>query len=99
MARSLAKWFGEPISELKVRIPKNIPKYSEDRAINKMRAEITGKHAHKKTIPGFSLPDVFANLLDHGLLLFQQSKSPAFSVEEQAPKCRFIKLLQLSHFP
>ena len=47
-------WHGEPIDDLKVKVPKSIPKYTDDYAIEKVRAAIENKKTLKAALPGTS---------------------------------------------
>ena len=44
------KWYGEPIEDLKIKIPKSLPTYTEDTDIQKLLKAIEDKKTHKKTI-------------------------------------------------
>ncbi len=44
------KWYGEPIADLKIKVPKSIPKYTEDEEINRVREAIENKKTHKGCI-------------------------------------------------
>jgi len=44
------KWYGEPIDDLKVRIPKTLPDYTEDKDIEKLFLAIENKRSHKDCI-------------------------------------------------
>ncbi len=50
MIKAFMKWYGEPISDLKVKIPKSIPRYTEDEEIEKVRKAIEDKQSHKGCI-------------------------------------------------
>jgi site-specific recombinase XerD len=47
MVKAFMKWYGEPIEDLKIRVPKSIPKYTEDAASNQIRDAIADKKTHK----------------------------------------------------
>jgi len=44
------KWYGEPIDDLKVKIPKSLPPYTEDSQIEKLLHAIETKKTHKGNI-------------------------------------------------
>lgn len=44
------KWYGEPIEDFKVRIPKTLPDYTEDKDIEKLFQAIENKRSHKGCI-------------------------------------------------
>jgi len=50
MLRIFMSWFGEPIKDVKIKIPKSIPSYTKDRDIDKLFKAIKNKKTHKKTI-------------------------------------------------
>ncbi len=47
--KSFLKWYGEPL-ELKVRVPRQLPPYTEDKDIEKLFKVIESKRTHKRTI-------------------------------------------------
>jgi len=49
MLKVFMKWYGEPM-ELKIKVPKTLPPYTEDSAIEGLRAAIENKKTHKGTI-------------------------------------------------
>ena len=51
MVKAFMSWYGEPIDDLKIKVPKSIPKYTDDSTIEKVRDAIQNKKAHKKIIP------------------------------------------------
>ncbi len=50
MVKAFMKWYGDPIPDLKVKVPKSIPKYTEDEEIDKVREAIENKKTHKECI-------------------------------------------------
>ncbi len=50
MLRMFMKWYGEPMDNLKIRIPKSLPHYTEDAQIEKLLHAIETKKTHKGTI-------------------------------------------------
>ena len=50
MIKAFMKWYGEPIDDLKVRIPKTLPQYTEDNDIEKLFGAIENKRSHKGCI-------------------------------------------------
>jgi len=44
------KWYGEPMDDLKIRIPKSLPPYTEDTQIEKLLRAIENKKTHKGNI-------------------------------------------------
>ena len=50
MLRMFMKWYGEPMDDLKVRIPKSLPPYTEDTQIEKLLHAIETKKTHKGKI-------------------------------------------------
>lgn len=44
------EWYGEPINDLKLRIPKSLPPYTEDSEIDKLFLAIESKATHKGCI-------------------------------------------------
>jgi len=50
MLRVFMKWYGEPMSDFKVKRPKSLPQYIEDDDIEKLFAAIRDKKSHKVVI-------------------------------------------------
>ena len=50
MIKAFMKWYGEPIDDLVVKIPKSLPPYTEDATIDKLIKAIESKKTHKSTI-------------------------------------------------
>ncbi len=50
MIKAFMAWYGEPIDDLKVRIPKTLPGYTEDNDIEKLFQAIENKRSHKGCI-------------------------------------------------
>jgi integrase len=50
MVKAFMKWYGEPILDLKIKVPKSIPEYTDEDTVNKVRAAIGQKKTHKKCI-------------------------------------------------
>jgi len=50
MIKMFMKWYGEPLNDFKVRIPKSLPPYTEDSEIEQLLEVATNKKTHKKTI-------------------------------------------------
>jgi hypothetical protein len=50
MTRGLVKWYGEPIDDVKIKVPKTLPPYTEDSDIEKLLAAIPNKRSHKHCI-------------------------------------------------
>ena len=50
MLRMFMKWYGEPLDDLKIRIPKSLPPYTEDAQIEKLIHAIETKKTHKGNI-------------------------------------------------
>ncbi len=44
------KWYGEPMDDFKIKIPKSLPPYTEDAQIEKLFSAIENKRSHKGTI-------------------------------------------------
>ena len=44
------KWYGEPMDDLKIKIPKSLPPYTEDAQIEKLLHAIETKKTHKRSI-------------------------------------------------
>jgi len=49
------KWYGEPMNDFRVKVPKNIPHYTEDSDIEKLFGAIENKKTHKGCITRDSL--------------------------------------------
>lgn len=47
MVKAFMNWYGESIEDLKIKVPKSIPKYTEDAAFNQVRDAIANKKTHK----------------------------------------------------
>lgn len=50
MIKGFMKWYGEPLDDLKIKIPKSVPKYTEDESIASIRTAIESKKTHKGCI-------------------------------------------------
>ncbi|MBA7710234.1 Tyrosine recombinase XerC [subsurface metagenome] len=50
MIRGFMKWYGEPIDDVKIKVPKTLPPYTEDSDIEKLLAAIPNKRSHKHCI-------------------------------------------------
>jgi len=50
MLRMFMKWYGEPMDDLKIKIPKSLPPYTEDAQIEKLIHAIETKKTHKGNI-------------------------------------------------
>jgi len=55
MIKGFMKWYGEPMADPKVKIPKTLPPYTEDSEIGKLFEPIESKQTHKKSIVRDSL--------------------------------------------
>jgi integrase len=50
MVKAFMKWYGEPLSDLKIKVPKSIPKYTDDDVISRVRQAIESKKTHKGSV-------------------------------------------------
>ncbi len=50
MLRVFMKWYGEPMEDFKVKVPKSLPPYTEDSEIDRLFHAIENKKTHKNTI-------------------------------------------------
>ena len=50
MIKGFMKWYGEPIDDIKIKVPKTLPPYTEDADIEKLIATIPKKRSHKGCI-------------------------------------------------
>ncbi len=50
MIKAFMKWYGEPINDLRIRVPKTLPPYTEDADVDKVLDAIKAKKTHKGTI-------------------------------------------------
>jgi len=50
MIRGFMKWYGAPINDIKIKVPKTLPPYTEDSDIEKLLAAIPNKRSHKDRI-------------------------------------------------
>ena len=48
--KSFMSWYGEPINDLKVKIPKTLPPYTKDNEVESLFGAIENKKTHKKNI-------------------------------------------------
>ena len=55
MIRVFMKWYGEPMNDFRVKVPKNIPHYTEDSDIEKLFGAIENKKTHKDCVTRDSL--------------------------------------------
>ncbi|MFC1985258.1 tyrosine-type recombinase/integrase [Chloroflexota bacterium] len=50
MVKSLMKWYGQPIDEFRVKVPRTLPPYIEDYQIEKLLNAMASKRSHKGSI-------------------------------------------------
>jgi integrase len=50
MLRPFLKWCGDPITDLKIKIPKSLPPYTDDSQVESLRAQVRNKKSHKSLI-------------------------------------------------
>jgi len=50
MLRMFMRWYGEPIDDVKIKVPKSLPPYTEQAEIDKLLEAIGSKKTHKRTI-------------------------------------------------
>jgi integrase/recombinase XerD len=50
MIKAFMKWYGEPIDDVKIKVPKTLPPYTEDADVEKLLAVIPKKRSHKSCI-------------------------------------------------
>ena len=50
MVKSFMKWYGQPMDEFKVKVPRSLPPYIEDDQIKRLLNAIASKRTHKKSI-------------------------------------------------
>ena len=50
MLRVFMKWYGEPLDDLRIKIPKSLPSYTENDDIDKLFSAIENKRSHKGCI-------------------------------------------------
>ena len=50
MLRVFMKWYGEPMEDFKIKVPKSLPPYTEDAEIERLYHVIENKKTHKSTI-------------------------------------------------
>ncbi|MFC2041127.1 tyrosine-type recombinase/integrase, partial [Chloroflexota bacterium] len=50
MVKSFMKWYGQPLEEFKVKIPRTLPPYVEDEQIERILQAMSSKRSHKGTI-------------------------------------------------
>ncbi|MFC2047677.1 tyrosine-type recombinase/integrase [Chloroflexota bacterium] len=55
MLRVFMKWYGEPMDDFKVKVPKSLPPYTEDAEIDRLFHVIENKQTHRSTIVRDSL--------------------------------------------
>jgi len=48
--KSFMRWYGEPIDDLKIKVPKSLPQYVEDGQIEKLFSAIRDKKSHRRII-------------------------------------------------
>jgi len=59
--KSFMKWYGEPMDNFRIKVPRSLPPYTEDSDVDKLRQAIASKKTHRGTIIRDSL------LVDLGL--------------------------------
>jgi len=50
MVKSFMKWYGQPVDDFKVKIPRTLPPYIEDEQIERILQAMSNKRSHKGTI-------------------------------------------------
>lgn len=55
MVKMFMKWYGEPVDDFKIKVPKQLPPYTKDSEIEKLFSAIGNKKAHKACIVRDSL--------------------------------------------
>jgi len=50
MIKAFMKWYGDPITDLKVKVPKTLPPYVEDEEVSKLIEALGNKKTHKRII-------------------------------------------------
>ncbi len=50
MVKAFMKWYGQPVEDLKVKIPRTLPPYTEDSDVEKLFRAIESKETHKGCI-------------------------------------------------
>ena len=50
MVKAFMKWYGQPMDEFKVKIPRTLPPYIEDEQIERILQAMVSKRSHKGTI-------------------------------------------------
>ena len=50
MIRVFMKWYGEPMDDFKIKVPKSLPPYTEDSQIDRLLSAIGNKRTHKVCI-------------------------------------------------
>jgi len=48
--KGFMRWYGEPIDDLKIKVPKRLPQYVENEQIEKLLSSIRDKKSHKRTV-------------------------------------------------
>ena len=48
--KSFMKWYGEPMDNFRIKVPRSLPPYTEDSDVDKLRQAIAGKKTHRGTI-------------------------------------------------
>ncbi|MFC1982930.1 tyrosine-type recombinase/integrase [Chloroflexota bacterium] len=48
--KGFMRWYGEPIDEVKIKVPRRLPQYVEDDQIEKLLSSIKDKKSHKRNI-------------------------------------------------
>jgi len=48
--KGFMRWYGEPIDDLKIKVPKHLPQYVEDSQIEKLLSAIRNKRSHKHSV-------------------------------------------------
>ena len=48
--KSFMKWYGQPMEDFKVKVPRALPRYVEDDEVEKLLGAIDGKKTHRGSI-------------------------------------------------
>lgn len=60
MIRVFIKWYGEPMDDFRVKVPKTLPPYTEDSEVEKLFNAIENKKTHRGCIVRDSLMAILA---------------------------------------
>jgi integrase len=94
MIKAFMQWYCEPLTDVHIKIPKNLPSYTEDSDIEKLLAAVGDKQSHKKLVERDRL--LIDTALKTGLRRFELANLKPKEIHENALIVRQIRSFSLN---